>query len=855
MLPAPLNLLARTIPLGDVRQLHLLVSRLIDPPTRREERWHHSHTAAAIEARYPRQFRLNEAELAVRRVTQSMPKGATDLAWLDEIFDDYYRFDGDQVVARENRRLSYARLCTKMHPALPVAWKLSGLVDGVGGERLKEADLFRIIEQCVPSFLAQPNNQDHWADLHVHLGGASETSLSLFYLAVGRWKIPQSAKSPSSDHSGCNPIEMQQWLATYQTLFAELLSLLLSPSRLEKFSPRHAIKTAWRLGQPCASSFNAAAWIELHKNVDGLRGKLARRAIVSFHENDAQRAWLYWLTALCCLFRASQHYPARDSVLAFLNIAQLFRSDMIHDGLGLARFVRYFGSPLRTMPAEVDRSADGLRQLLQPERQFAELKLADWIANKDSVAKFITSATKLLYRPSRTDQSSGIRKLLGRTHACIHFLRTADSNSSRTVRHAAQRRSLVKQSIKVDNFMRSVSASRATVINLPVDLTSFIRGLDVAGDELLTPVEVFAPTLRWLRRSPKQSLVPGDLRATSQLHLSIHAGEDFNHILGGMRAIDETVQFCDMGRNDRLGHALALGVRPNDWINRQSEVFLTAQEHLDNLVWAWHYSIVLSGRWIHASAVAMRLAARINIYSRLLLTTNSGSLSPESLFHAWWFRRNCPTSWADHRLRATRHSALKYFVPDFSSLDSATSSLPFRLFQEYHRRPDKADHDVRNNVILLRRGEGLPTSTAPWTDWISDIELDFIELLQDYLMASYTERGLSIEVNPSSNVYIGRIDDYHMHPIFRWHPPNANELMTGKEHNRFGLRNGPMRVSVNTDDPGIFPTTLPNEFQLLREAAQLHHNVGSREAGLWCDEIRRFGLERFADSHINMRDA
>ena len=99
--------------------------------------------------------------------------------------------------------------------------------------------------------------------------------------------------------------------------------------------------------------------------------------------------------------------------------------------------------------------------------------------------------------------------------------------------------------------------------------------------------------------------------ASAGFHLSIHAGEDYSHPLSGLRHIDETVRFCEMRDGDRLGHALALGIEPQWWMARQGEMILPADEHLDNLVWLWHYAVTLSGRLPLAQQVQSLLARRI----------------------------------------------------------------------------------------------------------------------------------------------------------------------------------------------------------------------------------------------------
>lgn len=71
-------------------------------------------------------------------------------------------------------------------------------------------------------------------------------------------------------------------------------------------------------------------------------------------------------------------------------------------------------------------------------------------------------------------------------------------------------------------------------------------------------------------------------------------------------------------------------------------------------------------------------------------------------------------------------------------------------------------------------------------------------------------------------------------------------------YNRFGLRSGVMPVCVNTDDLGIFPTTLSNEFELLKIAARDHHGFGWQEVEHWADEIRRFGVKQFYRTHAEI---
>jgi hypothetical protein len=320
-----------------------------------------------------------------------------------------------------------------------------------------------------------------------------------------------------------------------------------------------------------------------------------------------------------------------------------------------------------------------------------------------------------------------------------------------------------------------------------------------------------------------------------------------------------------MRQNDRLGHALALGILPLDWINRQQECFLKLQEHLDNLVWAWDQAVSMAGRWPGAEAIARRLEKRINyfapkVYPNITHPSDPArllDLTPAVLHEAWALRRNCPLKWQDYKIHNLRFHGLEYWVPDYEKNQSAANHLYDYYQNSYINHYSAHRSDAAEQIVLIERGDALPgghfqDDRADLLDWVSDAELEFYEALQDQLLDAYQRKGLIIEVNPSSNVYIGRIDDYHQHPIFRWNPPKDEWLEPGKRCNRFGLRRGAMSVCVNTDDMGIFPTNLPNEFQLLLEAAQETHGVGRLEASRWLDEIRQFAVEQFDMTHANL---
>jgi hypothetical protein len=92
------------------------------------------------------------------------------------------------------------------------------------------------------------------------------------------------------------------------------------------------------------------------------------------------------------------------------------------------------------------------------------------------------------------------------------------------------------------------------------------------------------PRLLNLTRYSPEALY--DARCT---RVTCHAGEDFVHILTGLRHVDEAVEYYALQRGDRIGHGLSVGVDPVKWMQRLGRRCVLFQgEWLDDLVWFHH---------------------------------------------------------------------------------------------------------------------------------------------------------------------------------------------------------------------------------------------------------------------------
>jgi adenosine deaminase len=110
-------------------------------------------------------------------------------------------------------------------------------------------------------------------------------------------------------------------------------------------------------------------------------------------------------------------------------------------------------------------------------------------------------------------------------------------------------------------------------------------------------------------------------------------------------------------------------------------------------------------------------------------------------------------------------------------------------------------------------------------------EVGALERISASLRAEIGRRGLAIEINPTSNLLVGDLGDLENHPLWRMSPPRAS-------------RSTPrLAVTVGSDDPLVFNSSLPMEYQLLFDSLLLA-GLTDAEALEWLDRVRRTGMER-----------
>lgn len=398
-----------------------------------------------------------------------------------------------------------------------------------------------------------------------------------------------------------------------------------------------------------------------------------------------------------------------------------------------------------------------------------------------------------------------------------------------------------------DHLIRSKNEVGANAIieamgNHP-ELLKYIVGIDAASDEINCRPEVFAPYFRkikYYRRCNETGYSYDDAPAAVP-RITYHAGEDFLDPIDGLRAISEAVDFCEMKSGDRIGHALALGIDIEDWYSfKQHTVLLRKQDHLDNM--AWLYEKMNQYGCFNNGAEDYILRQFRNIFTDIYLSS-SMTLPKLSKMHSvdimnyylsLVLRGNDPMLYIDNP--ETSDTAMRNISSALKSGENwkvhtnINDPISMALFHYYHF----------NHEMKLKGDE--PISVQ--------IPKEIIRLacsIQEKMQYEIAQNGICIECNPSSNYLIGTFKDYTKHPIFKFN----NKLLYPPTHPNYGIKNPYICASINTDDLGIFSTSLENEYALMACALENYNDYCQDNMTIpldniyrWLDLIRQNGCDQ-----------
>jgi len=316
-----------------------------------------------------------------------------------------------------------------------------------------------------------------------------------------------------------------------------------------------------------------------------------------------------------------------------------------------------------------------------------------------------------------------------------HFIKIPDSRNDDYVRFCDLRAEL-----------RRKTQALCQLRNQGDKYSRLVVGIDAASSEFNTPPEVFAESYKTLREC-------------GYTHFTYHAGEDFFHILSGLRAIYEAIHFLDLSCGDRIGHAVASGVSVGLWKNNMGDKLLMRKgEYMDDLIFAYH---IISTQSDDSSLTELlpKVALKIGEYESMIYNEH---FSVSEHIHAWLMRSKNPEKMYERSSK------------EFSSVE--------RLFVMYNLKPVRERYEAIIEV--------------PTYDIFDKKDLTKLQWL---MLALMHDKDIVIETLPSSNVLIGHHHDFSTYHLYNWW--------------KWGKEGHPIPpIVVGTDDAGIFATNIYNEY-------------------------------------------
>lgn len=393
----------------------------------------------------------------------------------------------------------------------------------------------------------------------------------------------------------------------------------------------------------------------------------------------------------------------------------------------------------------------------------------------------------------------------------LHFIKKKEKTPKNTFegdlycRNYKVRKEIDRQAVAIETLVKKSNPyvvggyRKSNVLNFNKENTSEeilcpIVGIDAANSEFFCRPEVFAPVFRRLKHVDRQTRIDYLVEHTdAQLGRTFHAGEDYYDIVDGLRAIDECITFMEFGERDRIGHGVALGVDAKKYYEiRQNRIILPKQVLLDNVVWA--YVKIEEFGIEDRSGLRRRLLEKFqelyrDIYRNIIKNdqTMYQCISISDYYDSWKLRGDKPK----FNKNSGRFKPYERRISE--ALDNLRNTPKIEgLFRSYHFSGDaKKRGDVKTEYHL------------------EEMDYKIIAELQKMMRKEIEKKHISVETNPTSNLQITDVGMYCEHPVAVMN----NTFLVDKPDSA-------VDVTINTDDQGVFATSLEKEFTLMALALE-----------------------------------
>lgn len=345
-------------------------------------------------------------------------------------------------------------------------------------------------------------------------------------------------------------------------------------------------------------------------------------------------------------------------------------------------------------------------------------------------------------------------------------------------------------------------------------INEYIVGIDAASDENAMEPWMIAPAYKIVRShtftKPVMETENADERFSriQNIGFTYHVGEDFRHIVSGLRHVDEVLEEFGYKAGDRLGHALVLGTDIEQWAKDNEVVPITLQEHLENLLWMWGTN----------TCYGFELPIQLEVLEDEIMNIAIGLYdSPETI--------TVKMLYAAYRKKfAARHDDI---LEKMLEGENGMAPCMCSCVKGKSQCDDKwtADKLFATNYCPVLEEKYGKVELVP----VLKEEIAVYKQLQEYLIQKMERRGIYIELNPTSNLTIGDFASMYQHPIFA-----LNKAAEKSGHHVF--------VTINSDDPSVFNTNVENELAYIYYAAEAG-GAAKSEILEWIDKIRQYGMD------------
>lgn len=554
--------------------------------------------------------------------------------------------------------------------------------------------------------------------------------------------------------------------------------------------------------------------------------------------------WLIYTMLRKVYLNDSEYFDYFNLFYAYLLIKESIRSELIQSNknVGFTNFQKY-------QKRKGDLLADNIYR-----NEFTRLAVSNTIATK-----YIRRIELRIAPKSDLEKMCSQIQLLDslilpnkfsrkRIFYTIHFIKSPEKPQKDITymycRHYNKRKSLEKEAYALSGLREKYPY-----------IGERILGIDAAANEIGCRPEVFASIFRYLKNHRHRYYTAHGLKKLPQLSATYHVGEDFLDLADGLRAIDEAVLFLNLESGDRLGHALALGVDVKEWYQiKRYRIALPAQDYLDNLVWVFHKIVQYDIRgfenlkeWIQAEYTVLFG----QIYRKYMSQGEVFSIFEKSAKKAEGFIGNFPkmdmeifnyyNAWKlrgdDPKLYEAGYFNENYYIE---------RQEDFRV--NFHYLKDFKERKIPESALLYYmyhfNGKIREAGAKTMEIHVPANYVEGVAAIQKVMQEEIAKRGIAIETNPSSNYLIGTFRQYEKHPIIRFYNK-------GLIHEPEKLRECPqLSVSINTDDQGVFSTSLENEYALMARALEAvkdeygNYVYNKSDIYEWLDRIRIMGNEQ-----------